>query len=578
MYALWYPSLNPGQTEQVANSGATIGGQFSVRVVVQPSAGVILGASVVQQSIIEQTNAHPVTPGQLAEFGSAQPDPRYGDPTQNVVVLQSPFMNLAGHNGTYLIEVTVRYYTGPIPYQQFTETASMTLTMNNLVLVDSRDDPYFLWKPDEMTGVPFSAQLLHAQNGTCTVKLEIFRSDDNQNPILVKEFEQVPRPGNWSWTWDGKLTNGTIAPRGIYTYRLSAVTYVPTLPDSDSNRSGTLRITETRLEMSEDHRLFFRYYLTEAGSDGFVLAFDPTPQEVMMWDVDVTTNAGWNSLEVILPPVDGAPPGSIRYLPLIHDRGNTNGMDKAHRMRWALPLNARVPVCLVVIDPGHDKEYNKGSHGYDAGGTLHWEKDVTLTYAGTLKAQLRGLRAMPNYPGHPNEPDCTRKPVVWDTALTRTGDVPFHPDQRKQAIRRIIDEWVDNGGQARSVFLVSLHCDGNDDPEVRGVGLIYCRENPYGSLFRDYVGGWIRSEMSQQEVPVINYWECLDVKDDHLYVLRQGFLPSERRVRATLVELGFMTNSDDLRQMLDRTYRMRESRAIHYGCDSYFEFELGGNP
>ncbi|GIV16343.1 MAG: hypothetical protein KatS3mg022_1778 [Armatimonadota bacterium] len=168
-------------------------------------------------------------------------------------------MNLAIHNGTYLIQVTVRYYTGPIPYQVFTETASMTLTMNNLVLVDSREDPYFIWKPDEMSGVQFSAELRHAQqltvfddaNDISRVKLEIFRSDDNQNPVLVKEFDRVPHPGNWSWTWDGKLADGTIAPRGIYTYRLSALTYVPTLPDSDSNRSGTLRITETKLEIDD---------------------------------------------------------------------------------------------------------------------------------------------------------------------------------------------------------------------------------------------------------------------------------------------------------------------------------------
>ncbi|GIV15528.1 MAG: hypothetical protein KatS3mg022_0963 [Armatimonadota bacterium] len=260
----------------------------------------------------------------------------------------------------------------------------MTLTMSNLVLVDSREDPYFVWKPEEMTGVQFSAELRHAQqltvfddaNDISRVKLEIFRSDDNQDPVLVKEFDRVPRPGNWSWTWDGNLADGTIAPRGIYTYRLSALTYVPTLPDGDSNRSGTLRITETKLEISDDHRLFFRYYLTEAGSAGFVLAFDPTPQGVMMWDVDVTTNAGWNSLEVILPPTEESPPGSICYLALIPDRGHINSMDKAHRMHWALPLNASVPMCLAVIDPGHDATYNRGSRGYDAQGTLHWEKDV----------------------------------------------------------------------------------------------------------------------------------------------------------------------------------------------------------
>jgi hypothetical protein len=73
IYALWYPSTNPGQGAVVANSGATIGGQFAVRVVVQPNSGSIITASVIHQSISEQTNAHAVRAGQLAEFEVASP-------------------------------------------------------------------------------------------------------------------------------------------------------------------------------------------------------------------------------------------------------------------------------------------------------------------------------------------------------------------------------------------------------------------------------------------------------------------------------------------------------------------------
>jgi len=92
------------------------------------------------------------------------------------------------------------------------------------------------------------------------------------------------------------------------------------------------------------------------------------------------------------------------------------------------------------------------------------------------------------------------------------------------------------------------------------------------------VAGCIRDETTEQEVPIIRYWECLSVKRDHLYILRQAFLPEDMRVRAVLVELGFMANVNDLGQMLDRFYRIRQSRAVHYGCDFYFEYALGGNP
>ncbi|GIV17809.1 MAG: hypothetical protein KatS3mg022_3244 [Armatimonadota bacterium] len=46
------------------------------------------------------------------------------------------------------------------------------------------------------------------------MRLELFDSSDNQNPVLVKEFANVARPGTWSWTWDGKLGDGMGVLRG----------------------------------------------------------------------------------------------------------------------------------------------------------------------------------------------------------------------------------------------------------------------------------------------------------------------------------------------------------------------------
>lgn len=347
---------------------------------------------------------------------------------------------------------------------------------------------------------------------------------------------------------------------------------MPTLPDGDSNRSSTLQITQTKLEIPEGQtNLLFSFYLTEAGSCGFILVFDPTPQEVMMYDTDVTTNAGWNSVDVILPPGrEEVPPGAIRYLVYVADRGDTNGMDKAHRSRWALPLNQQVPLYLVIIDPGHDRQYNSGTHGYDAQGNIHYEKDVTWSYALTLKAQMLG-QSDSQYPGHPKEPNCPRQPPVcaWKPALTRQGDIAFPPRVRKRRVQDIIKRWVDDGRQGRDVFLVSLHCDSSYNSYVRGVSVGYCRYSPFGEIFCDTVGLWIDSEMTEKEVPSVNYWECENVKGtgNHLYILRQRFLPEAYRVRAALVELGFMTNPQDLAQLLDRIYRIRETRAIHYGCD-----------
>jgi N-acetylmuramoyl-L-alanine amidase len=552
MYALWYPSTNSGQGAVVANSGATIGGQFAVRVVVQPNSGSIITASVIHQSITEQTNAHPVSAGHLAEFEVASANPQYGDPVQNVIVLQSPFVNLAGHNGTYQIQVTVRYVTGPIPfhYGVYEETATMTLTMSNLVLVDSRTEPYIVWKPGEMTGVVFSAQLQHAQAGTCTVKVEIFRTEDNQNPIFVRQFDGVSRPGSWSWTWDGKLADGSIAPRGVYTYRLSALAYVPTLPDSDSNRSDSLRITQTRLEVSEDRRLWFRYYLSEAGSDGFVLAFDPSPQEVIMWDVGVATNAGWNSLEVALPPTEESPPGSIRYLALIRDWGDANGMDKAHRSRWALPLNSTIPVVGVIIDAGHGQDpQGKGDPGAVHGGVK--EADVNWAYAWILRSKF-----VQDHPFLTTPAWCNLFALVaYKTYFLRNGNehIPVtYPDgsegPRMRRLRRFIKQY-------KPRILASLHCNAHPNPDLRGVEVLWRHNIDLAwcicvRLFQS---------LTQQEAPRIELIERNDLR----------LLSLGDRIASCIVELGYLSNQQDRQQLLSSQYRHKQCGAIHIGCDDY---------
>lgn len=74
------------------------------------------------------------------------------------------------------------------------------------------------------------------------------------------------------------------------------------------------------------------------------------------------------------------------------DRGDINGMDKAHRRRWALPLNQRVPLVGVIIDAGH------GGNGPGVVYSGVREADVNWTYAWMLREKFimwsntRGMR------------------------------------------------------------------------------------------------------------------------------------------------------------------------------------------
>ncbi len=286
-----------------------------------------------------------------------------------MIVLQSPFVNLAGHSGTYQIQVTVRYVTGLIPfhYGVYEETATMTLTMSNLVLVDSREEPYFVWKPLEVAPppeslnmlnvpedpiavgptVPFSVQIQHAQSGVCTLRLEIFTSDNNEVPILVKEFTNVPRPGTWQWEWDGRLADGSTAPRGIYLYRLSAEARVPTLPDRDSNRSETLRIVSSSLDFDYDEEEWIATCnLSGAFSSGFVQLIAPISLGLIQTASGQPVSGGYRARLPLFEVNEGDP---YIFLMRAWDRGNTDGSDKAHRRREALPLNQRNAMFRVAL-------------------------------------------------------------------------------------------------------------------------------------------------------------------------------------------------------------------------------------
>ena len=131
-----------------------------------------------------------------------------------------------------------------------------------------------------------------------------------QNPVLVREFENLARAGTWEWTRDGKLGAGSTAPHGIYLYRLSAYVYGSAPPDRDSNRSDFLHIEHARDQSGEpileaeywgydehgtpddetddEHLYFVRWYLlkdTRYASRGEIWLFDPELQKVGTWNL-----------------------------------------------------------------------------------------------------------------------------------------------------------------------------------------------------------------------------------------------------------------------------------------------------
>ena len=448
MYAVWYPNGYANQPA-IAQEGATIGGWFTLRIVVQPQSGTIIsGTGEVSATLQEQTNSHTVTPlyPQFEQSSTRYP----GDPEENAIILES-LQNLSDkHNGQYQVEGTVRYTvsTGnppPNDRQTFTEPFSFVFNVSNLVLIDSRSEPYFVWKPLEVapppqpavglngldpepipTGVAFSAQLVHAQSGTCTVKLEIFRSDDHQTPVLEKEFENVARPSTWSWTWDGKLGDGSTAPCGIYLYRLSAYVYGSAPPDRNSNRSDYLHIERAYDENNEpileaeywgyddhgtpdddtddEHLYFIRWYvlkdsLDTNASSGTIWLYDPELNPVYSWDITalrcvehneatdgLRASAGGIKHGVIVPvPVSVMQAGGkYRFLSQVKD--DHVAYEKAHRLKPALELNSEtMPQVLYLWVSGTSPDYTT---------QIHWWYILWLRYV----TRLHPIRS-PGYMG-----------------------------------------------------------------------------------------------------------------------------------------------------------------------------------
>ncbi len=131
------------------------------------------------------------------------------------------------------------------------------------------------------------------------------------------------------------------------------------------------------------------------------------------------------------------------------------------------------------------------------------------------------------------------------------------------------DRAVLANGQDIDLF-VSVHCDSiPDKPEVRGMRMYYCdTENDVLSAARNagaqalsgYIADAFHGEMHEDSpLPRIKALR----EDVAYYVIRAIGVPS------VLCEVGFVTNEDDARNMLDPDWRQQAANGIAAGILSY---------
>jgi len=178
---------------------------------------------------------------------------------------------------------------------------------------------------------------------------------------------------------------------------------------------------------------------------------------------------------------------------------------------------------LVVLDAGHG--------GSDSGalGTLDGEqiKEKDLTLSVTKKVY-----------------NILKKEGV-NVIMTRNTDVK--PE---------LSERADFANEHGAGMFVSIHINSVDNPDPYGIETYYCKTN------NDEYSG-ITSEDLATDIQK-NLIKKLDGKDRgvktaNFYVIRETTMP------AILIELGFISNEDELRNMCDEKYQQKAAEAIADG-------------
>lgn len=186
------------------------------------------------------------------------------------------------------------------------------------------------------------------------------------------------------------------------------------------------------------------------------------------------------------------------------------------------------PPYTIVIDPGH------GGHDPGAtGASGDYERDFTLSLAQKVFELLQ------------EEP-------MFEPLLTRSDDTHVELEDRAA----FANEW-------KADALVSIHGNTYSDPSVEGTETLYHNKNSI-----------LLAQTMQQEVVEAMGFRDRGVKEQQLKVLSLSEMPS------ALIEIGYLTNSEQEAYMRSNDGQAMAAQAIVDGLKRYFDIIVqqdGGN-
>lgn len=315
LYAVWQP--NGSATWVKANAGATVGNVFRIRCVMQPDPPDLFMSVGNGTGTMTENGPHASTPFAMSAFTQVPPNAAWGDPTSNVVVLQSTvsFPNL--HNAPYTFNITcggdVLTMMGRI-YRIWNPT--MQLNIQNLAIASCSPSNLLVWNGTQGTNLQVAVtlsddDLLDPMN----LSLSIFstKADNRTTWPSVRTINLSGVTGaNHTFTWDGKNDAGQYVEPWTYTFTVTA-SHSNFAQDVNSYRSGYLSLIRasdslggavsdaeydgiddngTPTDTSDDKfRYFVRcYVLKDVGNP----AVNATEGVIKLYDPDLASVAEWN--------------------------------------------------------------------------------------------------------------------------------------------------------------------------------------------------------------------------------------------------------------------------------------------
>jgi len=223
---------------------------------------------------------------------------------------------------------------------------------------------------------------------------------------------------------------------------------------------------------------------------------------------------------------------------------------------------------LIIIDPGHGG-IDLGARAFDD--TL--EKTVVLKFSKILQAELAKLQR-------------------FDVALTRSGDSFLTLNERVQLAR-------DN----QANLFVSIHADSYDQPFARG-SAVYIRDETATDVLDkvladnenqvDLVAGFSPPKEAEVVVDILVDLMRRETRRQSFVAAQQligkmqssmHMRPSPQRradffvlqapdVPSVLIELGFLSNPDDLENIVNEAWQLRSAKLIAAGIAKYFDVSV----